>query len=54
MQRWVCFNDAQVRLVEDGWSQIIDECLDVRAYPTVIVYEQGGIHAEDDPPFMID
>lgn len=24
------------------------------AYPTVIVYEQGGMNAEDDPPFTYD
>ena len=54
MQRWICFNDALVRLVENGWNQIIQECLDSMAYPTVIVYEQGDMNAEDDPPFTYD
>ena len=37
--RWVLFNDEQVYAMTDGWSEILNDCLAAKAYPSVLVYE---------------
>ena len=40
VNRWVRFNDCSVEEVADGWFGIVQECLDGRSFPTVLVYEK--------------
>ena len=37
--RWVLYNDEQVYAMNDGWSEIMNDCLASKAYPSVLVYE---------------
>ena len=39
MNRWVLFNDNQVKPMVDGWPEILNDCISTKAYPTVLVYE---------------
>ena len=39
LNRWVLFNDNQVKPMVDGWPEILSDCISTKAYPTVLVYE---------------
>lgn len=39
VDRWVLFNDEQVYSMTEGWSEILNDCLGSKAYPSVLVYE---------------
>lgn len=40
VDRWVLFNDEQVYSMTEGWSEILNDCLGSKAYPSVLVYEE--------------
>ena len=59
---WTCFNDEIVTSIENNWFGIIEQCISLASYPTVIFYEKlnndeqynksqdfnlKGIHLED-------
>lgn len=46
--RWVLFNDEQVYAMSEGWSEILNDCLSSKAYPSVLVYESVDATVADD------
>ena len=48
VQQWVQFNDNFVTIATGGWSEILSECLNGQAYPTVLVYELKDSTQESD------
>lgn len=37
--KWTLFNDTQVRDFKNGWSEVVDYCVDTKAVPTLLVFD---------------
>lgn len=37
---WTLYNDTQVRDFKNGWVEVVDYCIDTKAVPTLVIYDQ--------------
>ena len=37
---WVCYNDLNIASLKESWFGIIENCIDMASYPTVLFYEK--------------
>lgn len=36
---WTLFNDTQIKDFKNGWTEVVDYCVDTKAVPTLLVYD---------------
>ena len=39
---WVQYNDDYLKHMRENWKGIINDCVEIQAYPTVLLYEKLG------------
>ena len=37
---WTCFNDDRITSVDDNWLGVIDQCVQLACWPSVLFYEK--------------
>ena len=37
---WVCYNDTYISSMKESWFTLIEQCVQLACYPTVLFYEK--------------
>ena len=52
-REWVMYNDEYLKRMAGGWKSLVNDCVEIQAYPTVLLYERVDQKSLKDLEFNV-